>query len=82
MTRPPGRHTCHAKNCNKAVPPKMFMCRRHWFMLPKPMRDAVWREYNPGQEQGDAPVTGDYCKVTDEAIKWLFEQESKQGELF
>jgi hypothetical protein len=26
------------------------MCKRHWFMVPAPIRDWVWREYRPGQE--------------------------------
>lgn len=43
-------HLCHAHGCNTPVPPRMFMCRRHWFSLRKPMRDAIWREYRPGQE--------------------------------
>jgi hypothetical protein len=43
-------HTCHAHGCEVRVPPKMFMCKRHWFSLRKPMRDAIWREYRPGQE--------------------------------
>ncbi len=43
-------HHCHAHGCKTPVPPKMFMCRRHWFALRKPMRDAIWAEYRPGQE--------------------------------
>ncbi len=41
---------CHAHGCYTAVPPKMFMCKPHWFMLPADLRDAIWREYRPGQE--------------------------------
>src|SRR5581483_6888504 len=43
-------HTCHAMACDAHVPPKMFMCKRHWYMLPKVMRNAVWEEYVFGQE--------------------------------
>lgn len=49
------RHTCHAEGCKKVVPPSMFMCRGHWFSLSKQMRDAVWREYRPGQENDKNP---------------------------
>lgn len=56
------------------------MCKRHWYMLPKAMRDAVWREYQPGQERGDAPVTAAYCEVTDQAIRYLVELEAKDNE--
>ncbi len=43
-------HLCHAHGCYTAVPPKMFMCKLHWFALPADLRDAIWREYRPGQE--------------------------------
>lgn len=33
----------------------MFACKPHWFSLPKPMRDAIWREYRPGQERDKQP---------------------------
>lgn len=33
----------------------MFMCREHWYKLRKAMRDAIWREYRPGQERDKAP---------------------------
>lgn len=48
-------HTCHAPDCGKRVPPKMFMCREHWYSLKKGTRDAIWREYRPGQEQDKRP---------------------------
>ena len=33
----------------------MFMCRQHWYSLRRPLRDAVWREYRPGQEVDKEP---------------------------
>jgi hypothetical protein len=48
-------HTCHAHGCTLAVPPARFMCRTHWFTLPIELRDAVWREYRPGQEHDKRP---------------------------
>lgn len=48
-------HHCHAHGCTRAVPPKLFMCKSHWYALPKPVRDAVWREYRPGQERDKRP---------------------------
>lgn len=49
------KHTCHAHGCDVEVPPKMFMCRRHWYSLPKNVRDAIWDEYTPGQERSKDP---------------------------
>lgn len=44
-------HTCHAAACDAHVPPRMHMCKRHWFMVPKPLRDGLWAAYRPGQER-------------------------------
>ena len=48
-------HHCHFPNCRKSVPPKMWGCREHWFMLPAAMRAAIWRHYRPGQEIDKKP---------------------------
>jgi hypothetical protein len=29
----------------------MHMCKRHWFMVPKALRDGLWAAYKPGQER-------------------------------
>jgi hypothetical protein len=63
-------HTCHATGCKIAVPPRMFMCRSHWFALPKHMRDAVWAVYVPGQEQRKDP-SPEYLEVAHEWISYL-----------
>lgn len=48
-------HTCHAPRCRRVVPPKMFMCKPHWFKLRQKVRDAIWREYRSGQEKDKRP---------------------------
>jgi hypothetical protein len=48
-------HTCHAHGCERRVPPSMFACKPHWFALPKKIRDAIWNEYRPGQEDDKQP---------------------------
>jgi hypothetical protein len=30
----------------------MLMCRSHWFMVPKPLRDDVWHAYAGGSGIG------------------------------
>ncbi len=68
MTTPTaGAHRCHAVNCDVQVPPKLLMCRRHWYMVPKPLRDAVWAEYRAGQEVRKDP-SRTYLKVAGQAI--------------
>jgi hypothetical protein len=48
----------------------MFMCRRHWFKLPKSIRDRVWATYRPGQEITKDP-SDEYMDVANKAIEWL-----------
>lgn len=44
------QHHCHATGCRIEIPPKLMMCRCHWYMVPKMLRDRVWVTYRPGQE--------------------------------
>ena len=67
-------HTCHAMGCEVAVPPRMFMCKRHWFMLPRSRRDEVWAAYVPGQERRKDP-SDQYVQVPMSAVKWLARKE-------
>jgi hypothetical protein len=68
-------HLCHARNCATEVPPRMFMCRKHWYMVSKPLRDAVWAAYVPGQEIRKDP-TGEYLLVTHKAIEAVAKKEA------
>jgi hypothetical protein len=43
-------HTCHAPGCTRIVAPSKFACPTHWYALPQKIRDAIWREYEQGQE--------------------------------
>lgn len=69
-------HLCHAENCSTPVPPKMFMCRRHWFMVPKPLRGAVWAEYRPGQEIDKRP-SSEYMEVALAAVRAVADREAE-----
>jgi hypothetical protein len=70
-------HHCHAEQCKTVVPEKMFMCRPHWYMLPKKMRDAVWNAYTPGQEIRKDP-TQHYLDVTRECIEYVANREGQR----
>ena len=56
-------HFCHAHDCRERVPPILLMCNPHWLSLPKPIRDAVWREYRDGQERGAVRPSSRYLAV-------------------
>lgn len=70
-------HTCHATDCGVRVPPKMFMCRNHWYALPKSLRDAVWLAYVPGQEIRMDPTQG-YLNVAQRCIRFIEIKEGKR----
>lgn len=69
-------HTCHAKGCDIKVPPRMFMHREHWFMLPKAMRQAILNAYVPGQERRMDP-SEEYIEAALAAVEWLAAKEGK-----
>ena len=72
-------HSCHARQCDVSVPPKMLMCRKHWRMVPAPLKRAVWREYVPGQEIRKNP-TDAYLEVSRAAIVAVYEKEQASHE--
>lgn len=63
-------HTCHWPTCNVPVPPKMWGCKRHWFMLPKHLRDRIWETYVPGQEISKTP-SGAYLDAAQAVQDWI-----------
>lgn len=64
------RHTCHATGCTTPVPPRMFMCKQHWFQLTQNMRKAIWLTYRPGQEVTKDP-SPDYLAIAQDCIRYL-----------
>ena len=60
-------HGCHATACRVAVQPEMLMCRRHWFTVPKAIRDRVWATYRSGQCD-DMNPSAEYCEAAKAAV--------------
>lgn len=69
-------HHCHAVGCETSVPPKMFMCLKHWRMLGRAGQQAVWAAYRPGQEDDKRP-SSTYMEVTNEARRVVASREGK-----
>lgn len=67
-------HHCHATNCTKSVPPEMFMCKRHWFMLPAALRRRIWATYCPGQCD-DWKISRAYADAAREAVRYIAGRE-------
>lgn len=72
-------HRCHARGCTTPVPPEMLMCKKHWYMVPLPIRRRVWNAYRPGQCDDKRPSQRWHEAATD-AIRAVFEKETKARE--
>ena len=49
---------CPADGCERQISTDRFGCSRHWFMLPKALRERVWdRWYGRSDETYDDLVT-------------------------
>ncbi len=72
MISQPEQHHCHWIGCKVQVPPKMYACRRHWYMLPESIRNEIWRYYRPGQEVTKDPSRA-YIEAARMAEKWILE---------
>lgn len=70
-------HHCHATACKATVPPEMFMCRRHWYMLPKSLRNKIWRTYRPGQCD-DWHISHAYAEAARECVRHIAGLECRQ----
>lgn len=68
------KHFCHWPGCLEDVPPKMWGCKEHWFMLPKFLRDQIWKTYVPGQEKTKTP-SAEYVIVVGLVRLWIVEFE-------
>lgn len=67
-------HHCHATECRIGVPPQMFMCHRHWYMLSKPQKDAIWKYYRVGQCDDQKP-SKTYCMIAKMAVMYIARRE-------
>jgi len=63
-------HHCHWTGCNAQVPPAMWGCKKHWFMLPRELRNKIWRAYQPGQEVDGTP-SREYVAVALKVRDWI-----------
>ena len=71
-------HTCHARNCETSIPRTKLMCRMHWFMVPKRLREMVWREYRAGQCDLQPPPSDEWHKAANAAIASVATQEKER----
>jgi hypothetical protein len=73
-------HHCHWPGCDKEVPPKMWGCKTHWYMLPKSIRDKIWATYRPGQEITKDP-SDEYMAAAAEARIFCLRYNAVKAEI-
>lgn len=71
-------HTCHWPECTTAVPPKLWGCKKHWYMLPQALRNKIWATYRPGQEITKTP-SKEYLLAAKEVQEWIAEAGEDKG---
>lgn len=71
-------HRCHWPGCNVEVAPKYWGCYRHWFKLPKRIRDRIWAAYVPGQEVRKDPSDA-YLAAATQAHIWSLLHDAERG---
>ena len=40
---------CQVPGCDDQIDPSRLMCRRHWYRVPKQLRDRVWATWQSGR---------------------------------
>jgi hypothetical protein len=55
----------------------MWGCKRHWFMVPKAIRDRIWATYRPGQCDDKNPSRA-YLLAAREAVVAVAEKEGRE----
>ena len=71
-------HTCHWPSCRTPIEPARWGCAKHWFILPKSLRDKVWSSYRPGQEVTKTPSAA-YIEAAREVQAWANNYEAQRA---
>jgi hypothetical protein len=58
---------CRAVCCKKRIPSRLLMCKRHWDLVPKPLRRALWSTYRTGENRSEAPSRA-YLGLVSDAV--------------
>lgn len=69
-------HTCHAYGCGVPTEPEMFMCLRHWRMLPRLFQRGIWASYRKGQCD-DWKISKLYAERAKESVRYVAFREGK-----
>lgn len=70
-------HHCHATGCTVETKPEMFMCLRHWRLLPRRLQSKIWETYRPGQCE-DWLISHGYANAAREAVRFIAYYEGRE----
>jgi hypothetical protein len=68
-------HECPATGCGREVRITMLMCSTHWYMVPSPLRTAVWNAWQDGAGAG----TAQHAAAINAAIRSVNEKLAAKG---
>jgi hypothetical protein len=60
-------HTCPGPDCGRIVSNGQLACRRHWYQVPKPLRDRVWAAWR----DGEGALTREHMDAVEAAIETM-----------
>lgn len=63
-------HGCHWPGCEAQCAPAAWGCRRHWYMVPRRLRNKIWAAYRPAQEISKTPSRR-YVEAANEVQAWI-----------
>jgi hypothetical protein len=65
---------CPIDGCDTRIARSRVMCRKHWYMVPRPLRDDVWTTY-----RRDGVLSEEYQDARDAAIAAVEMEEADNG---
>ena len=71
-------HKCPATGCTLSVAPGKLLCRSHWFMVPAPLREAVWDAWADGAGAG-SPAHSAACDAAIGAVNRKIDERAGQS---
>lgn len=64
------RHFC-AAHCDQTIPRGQLMCKRHWFLVPRMIRDEVTRTWEEFKKHKSAEKLQAYREAAGKAVRFL-----------
>jgi hypothetical protein len=72
-------HHCHANGCATETPPRLFMCPRHWDMVPHHMKRDVLSAYRKNVTRMGRATSRAYLSACAQAAEFVARLEGRDG---